>query len=166
MKRHLSFCYKIKKIQHRPMNVILYRKYVVPGFIENNKRVWDGVYMYDDRFFPNHTGPRSVPEFPNRPTHPLVNMGLAFWVNSITLCKGYVLWNNEYIYRPIYSTRREPYIHALLNEIRSVDVHKLAVWRRLDMSYVLLYQWRIERLRLRMQLPKEMIHEILDFLKF
>ena len=177
MSLHLKDCRKNPQTNVLPMNVFLYRKYVVPESNEIDIRVWDMVCSFDDRFFVNHTGPRSVPEFPTKPTHPLVNMGYAYWVNSITICKGYVLWKREHIFRPIYSTRREKYIYNLLKEIRSIDVQKLAVWRRLDMAYVLLHQWdqtnyiktslgKRKKNNIKIQLPKEMIRYILNFLKF
>ena len=69
------------------------------------------------------------------------------------------------------------YIYNLLKEIRSIDVQKLAVWRRLDMAYVLLHQWdqtkhiktylgKRKKNNVKIQLPKEMIRYILNFLKF
>ena len=50
MSLHLKDCRKNPQTNVLPMNVFLYRKYVVPESNEIDIRVWDMVCSFDDRF--------------------------------------------------------------------------------------------------------------------
>jgi len=50
--------------------------------------------------------------------HPLVEKGIAFWLNENTLITGYRLQNNPQIYRPIFQIWKERLNFELRDDIR------------------------------------------------
>ena len=50
--------------------------------------------------------------------HPLVEKGIAFWLNEKTLVTGYTLKNNPQIFRPIFQIDKESIKFKLRDEIR------------------------------------------------
>jgi len=50
--------------------------------------------------------------------HPLVEKGIAFWLNEKTLITGYTLKNNPQIFRPIFQVDKESIKFKLRDEIR------------------------------------------------
>lgn len=50
--------------------------------------------------------------------HPLVEKGIAFWLNEKTLVTGYTLKNNPQIFRPIFQVDKESLKFKLRDEIR------------------------------------------------
>jgi len=57
-------------------------------------------------------------KFGETKNHPLVDNGLAFWLNNKTLITGYTLKNNPKIYRPIFQVYKEKLNFQLREEIR------------------------------------------------
>jgi len=71
------------------VGVLQYRKYVLE--VASQVLEMDIYNSYPDKLY-------------CKKNHPLVNKGLAFWVNKTYICTGY---NIGQIYRPIFSHKRE-----------------------------------------------------------
>ena len=57
--------------------------------------------------------------------HPLVNSGLAYWMNNKTLCLGYILKTNESIVRPIFSHKRHELITVIHDEVKEAVLNRM-----------------------------------------
>ena len=86
MRRYNQY-YKAKTSR---VGVLQYRKYVLE--VASQVLEMDIYNSYPDKLYYS------------KKNHPLVNKGLAFWVNKTYICTGY---NIGQIYRPIFSHNRE-----------------------------------------------------------
>lgn len=92
--------------------------------------------------------------------HPLVNKGLAFWINNRTLITGYRLLGrpiNKEIYRPIFQIERENLNFKLRDEIRKFAKFYAAQKRQMMYQKILM---DIEELK---KIPEFVIMKIAHF---
>ena len=86
--------------------------------------------------------------------HPLVEKGIAFWMDEKTLIIGYKLLSNPKIYKPIFQQKREYMNFKLRNEIR-----KFAKFYAAHKRQVMYYETLMDIEELRM-LPECIIIKI------
>jgi hypothetical protein len=99
------------KAKTRRIGVLQYRKYVI-GMVagdsenhnSNSKKLLEmDIYnSYPDKLYSN------------KKNHPLVNKGLAFWVNKTYICIGYDI---DSVFRPIFDHRRESLVLGVRKDI-------------------------------------------------
>ena len=92
--------------------------------------------------------------------HPLVNKGLAFWINNRTLITGYRLLGrpeNKEIYRPIFQIERENLNFKLRDEIRKYAKFLVAEKRQM------LYQKTLMNIEELKKIPEFVIMKIALF---
>ena len=85
------------------MTPLEYRKYII------NRHDYDLVLLDVSSWIQNYLQPMSV-RCINRfqyVNHPLVNSGDAFWVNSNTLCTGFVLKSNKTVFVPVFKSNKQ-----------------------------------------------------------
>lgn len=93
-------------------------------------------------------------KFGETKNHPLVDKGLAFWLNNKTLITGYTLKNNPKIYRPIFQIDKESLNFQLREEIRFYAKFIVAHKRQMLYKNTLM---NIPELKI---LPESIIHTI------
>lgn len=76
---------------------------------------------------------RARERFLQEQNHPLVEKGIAFWLNDKTIVTGYTLKNNPKIYRPIFQVDKESLKFKLRDEIRKYS--KFFVAHKRQMLY-------------------------------
>lgn len=92
--------------------------------------------------------------------HPLVNKGLAFWINNTTLITGYRLLGrpeNKEIYRPIFQIEKENINFKLRDEIRKYAKFLVAEKRQM------LYQKTLMNIEELKKIPEFVIMKIALF---
>ena len=119
------------------MEIATYRKYLVNTDKYFNKKCLTVLPIPFTYFF-FENGLRN---------HPLVNKGIAYWINDHTLVIGYELKSNPQIFRPIYSHSREKKINELYDKRIPCANKKIKIIRRKKLYYELC----------RLYLPKELI---------
>ena len=93
-------------------------------------------------------------KFGETKNHPLVDKGLAFWLNNKTLITGYTLKNNPKIYRPIFQIDKESLNFELRDDIRKYVKFLVAHKRQMLYKKTLM---NISQLKI---LPEEIINMI------
>lgn len=83
--------------------------------------------------------------------HPLVNSHKAYWTNNTTLCIGYIMIDNNDIFRPIFSHKRQ----VMINEFQPNIA--IAVKKRSEkMAYIALLKIK--------KLPVVLVEEIINLI--
>jgi hypothetical protein len=96
-------CYKART---NSVNHIQYKNNVIGWEIENNLEMVLEMDIY------NSHPEKSDPWY--KKNHPLVNKGLAFWVNKTYICIGYKRGD---VFRPIFNYRRENQLYSVRRDI-------------------------------------------------
>ena len=99
------------------MNQFKYKKFVV-----NTTNNWEREILLVNDWISSTLNPRSVRARDRfyYLNHPLVNRGIAFWLNHYTLCLGYKLKHNNNIFRPIFNRNRQQLMNEFQNNIRKI----------------------------------------------
>jgi hypothetical protein len=162
----------------KPIDIMQYRKVVLdkgtfekslltPGtWVRANPDTWEPVKQNVQIHMGNYWPGYSIRgEGEQRPwkwiakygNHPLIENGMAFWIDDKTLVTGYNLKSNTDIYRPIFQHEKEKLNHELRMEIQKFAKFYAAEKRQKLYKKTLL---GIPKLNI---LPEEIIHKIAHF---
>jgi len=133
------------------MDNLKYRKLYLQENWQENKFIMVKYDVETCEF--NHCVKESKMTIDYQRIHPLVLDGTAYWITHNKLCVGYNLSENNNVFRPIFSNKRQ----RILNKVNKNIINPLKFWNKVKTNYfIILYNNK--------KIPIECINYIIQFI--